>query len=178
MTDQELRSRGKSPSGSATEIPREAPADQCCISLNDSMKQLWIGLANNDLNSVEYSRLSPKDKCTFDAARKKEIDGLLDLKAYRILSLEESLAFRREHPDCVLPSRWVDRWKPTDEGGHMAKSRIVILGFKDPHVLQLVRSAPTPTHEAFTTCLQICASRRWAANSSDIKNAFWTIKKN
>ena len=113
-------------------------------------------MATNDQNSVEYFRLSPEDKRTFDVARRKEIEGLLDLKAYRILSLEESLAFRRDHPECVLPSRWVDRWKLTDEGGHLAKSRIVILGFKDPHVLQLVRSAPTPTHEAFTTCLQVC----------------------
>ena len=37
MKDLERRSRGKSPSGSATELPREAPADQCCISLNDSI---------------------------------------------------------------------------------------------------------------------------------------------
>ena len=86
MTDHERRSRGKSPSGSATEVPREAPADQCCISLNDSMKQLWIGLANNDQNSVEYFRLSPEDKRTFDAARKKLMGfSTLRLIAYSLL---------------------------------------------------------------------------------------------
>ena len=115
MVEQERRSRGKSSSGSAFETPCGAPADQCCISLNDSMKQRWVGLATHDQNSVEYFRLSPEDKRTFDVARKKEIEGLLDLKAYRILSLEESLAFRRDHPDCVLPSRWVGRWNLTDE---------------------------------------------------------------
>ena len=53
-------------------------------------------------------------------------------------------------PDYVLPSRFVDRWKPQDDGGVSAKARLVILGFKDPHVLQLERSAPTPTNEGFT----------------------------
>ena len=60
----------------------------------------------------------------------------------------------------MLPSRFVDRWKPTDEGGTKAKRRIVILGFKDPHVLQLERSAPTPTKEAFTIVLQVLASQQ------------------
>ena len=72
----------------------------------------------------------------------------------------------------MLPSRWVDRWKNTDDGGTKPKSRIVILGFKDPQVLQLERSAPTPTNEAFTTAMQVLASTKRAAWSSDIKNAF------
>ena len=48
----------------------------------------------------------------------------------------------------------------------------MILGFKDPDVLQLERSAPTPTQEAFSTVMQVCASMGYAAWSSDIKNAF------
>ena len=86
---------------------------------------------------------------------------LLDLDAYELLSLDDSLAFRRDFPDSVLTSRFVDRWKPTDDGGVKAKSRIVIHGFKDPHVLQLERSAPTPTNEAFTTVMQTMASNKW-----------------
>ena len=54
----------------------------------------------------------------------------------------------------------------------MAKSRIVILGFKDPHVLQLERSAPTPTNEGFTLVMQTMASLGFEAVSADIKNAF------
>jgi len=123
-------------------------------------------------DTIEYRHQNDKTKKIFDGSRKKELDGLLDLGAYRILSVEESIEFRRRNPECVLPSRWVDRWKPTDEGGVKPKSRIVILGFKDPHVLQLERSAPTPTQEAFTTCMQISASLRRDAYSSDISNAF------
>ena len=54
----------------------------------------------------------------------------------------------------------------------LAKSRIVGLGFKDPHVLQLERSAPTPTNEGFTLVMQAMASLGFDAVSADIKNAF------
>ena len=86
----------------------------------------------------------------------------------KILSLEESLEFRKKYPDYVLPSRYVDRWKPQDDGGILAKSRIVVLGFKDPHVLQLERSAPTPTNEGFTLVMQAMASLGFEAVSADI----------
>eukprot|EP00973_Karenia_brevis_P078653 10916933-Karenia_brevis.AAC.1 len=88
------------------------------------------------------------------------------------MSLKESIAFRQNHLDYVLPSRWVERWKGTDEGGVNAKARLVALGFKDPHVLQLERSAPTPTNEVFTTTMQYLATSQSDAISSDIRNAF------
>ena len=129
-------------------------------------------LQTNDASSVDFKKLTGRDRKLFNESRYTEINNLLKLGAYRILSIEESIKFRQEHPEYVLPSRWVDRWKATDEGGAKAKSRIVILGFKDPQDLQLERSAPTPTHEAFTTALQVCATRKFEAWSSDIKNAF------
>ena len=92
--------------------------------------------------TVEYWRLQPSEKKSFDGARYLEIETLLKMRAYRLMSLEESLKFREEHPDYVLPSRFVDRWKGTDDKSVLAKSRLVILGFKDPMVLQLERSAP------------------------------------
>ena len=105
------------------------------------------------------------------------MQGLLDLKAYRLLSVAESIKFREEHPECVLPSRFVDRWKSQDDGIDIAKARLVILGFKDPQVLHLERSAPTPTQEAFTAVLQAFASTKRSAWSSDIKNAFGQARK-
>ena len=129
-------------------------------------------LQAKDASSVEYRNLSDADKKTFDKARHAEMQGLFSLGTYRLLSLEESERFREQFPDYVLPSRWVDRWKGTDEGGLLAKSRIVILGFKDPHILEFERSAPTPTNEALTTIMQCRASTGADAISSDIKNAF------
>ena len=88
------------------------------------------------------------------------------------MSLEESLEFREQFPKYFLPSRWVDRWKGTDDGGLLAKSRIFILGVKDPHIRELERKAPTPTNEAFITTMQFLASTGADPISSDIKNAF------
>ena len=48
------------------------------------------------------------------------------------MPLGESLKFRAQHPDYVLPSRFLDKWKGNHEGSVDAKSRVVILGFKDP----------------------------------------------
>ena len=56
----------------------------------------------------------------------KEMGALFELGAYRIMGLKESRDFRRAHPEHVLRTRYVDRWKPTDDGGVIAKSRIVI----------------------------------------------------
>ena len=97
-------------------------------------------LQATDASSVEYRNLGHKDRTLFDTSRYTEVNNLLDLAAYQILSLGESLKCRAEFPDYVIPSRFVDRWKASDEGGAKAKSRIVILGFQDPHVLQLVRT--------------------------------------
>eukprot|EP00973_Karenia_brevis_P008321 1126068-Karenia_brevis.AAC.1 len=63
-------------------------------------------LQAKESSSLEYRNLSRGDQKTFDGARNKEMNGLLDRGAYRLMSLAESLAFRRDHPDYVLPSRW------------------------------------------------------------------------
>eukprot|EP00973_Karenia_brevis_P031103 4290309-Karenia_brevis.AAC.1 len=72
-------------------------------------------LQAKDASSVEYRNLLRADQKIFDDARNKGMQGLLDLGAYKLMSCQESLAFRRDHPDHVLPSRWVERWKGTDE---------------------------------------------------------------
>ena len=103
------------------------------------------------------------------------MQGLFGLGAYRLMPLEESLEFREQVHDYALPSRLVDRWKGTDAGGLLAKSRIVILGFKDPHILELERSAPAPTNESFTATMQFLASARADAISSDMKKFVRTV---
>eukprot|EP00973_Karenia_brevis_P061811 8595092-Karenia_brevis.AAC.1 len=76
---------------------------------------------------MEYRNLSRVDQKIFDGARNKKMNGLLDLGDYRFMSLAESLAFRRDYPDYMLPSRWVERWTGIDEGSVKAKARLIIL---------------------------------------------------
>eukprot|EP00973_Karenia_brevis_P069070 9602561-Karenia_brevis.AAC.1 len=81
-------------------------ADEACIALDEISQTLRVMLQASDASSVEYRHLSPADKKIFDAARNKEIQGLLHLGACRLMSLKESIAFRQNNPDYVLPSRW------------------------------------------------------------------------
>ena len=88
-----------------------------------------------DASGVTYRNLQDKGRVVFDAARKLELDNLFELGAYKLLTREESRQFAQARPDSVLPSKWVDRWKATDDGSAKAKCRLVILAFKDPDVL-------------------------------------------
>lgn len=100
---------------------------------------------------IEFRKLNDKHREILVKARTKEVQSLLDNKAIRILSLEESNKFRKEFPDHILPSRYVDRWKPTgdkfsvlpenfdeagfepmNDSGLAAKSRWCVVGWKDP----------------------------------------------
>ena len=61
-------------------------------------------LSKAAVGTVDYWKLESREKKSFDVARKGELQSLLDLNAYRLLSLEESLEFRRKFPEHVLPS--------------------------------------------------------------------------
>ena len=41
----------------------------------------------------------------------------------------------------------LDKWKLQDDGSLLAKSRNVLIGWKDPMIYQLERRAPTPTQD-------------------------------
>ena len=139
---------------------------------------------------VNFTKLPEIVKQVFRKSREKEIRSLLDSGAIRILSVEESIAFEREHPDHVLTSRYVDRWKPTEDGSTLpeglddynaknvtrkdiaAKSRWTVVGWKDPEVHSIERSSPTPLTTSIYLALQTAACRRWRGQVRDVKTAF------
>ena len=45
----------------------------------------------------------------------------------------------------------LDKWKLQDDGTVAAKSRSVLVGWKDPMIYQLERAAPTPTQKGGRT---------------------------
>ena len=110
-------------------------------------KRFYLTKKKESPGQVEFSKLPEKEKAIFRKARDKEIKSLLDSGAIKILSIEESRQFRKDFPDRVLPSRYVDRWKPTEEfsvlpenfqGGTVEdekvapKSRWCVVGWRDP----------------------------------------------
>ena len=81
------------------------------------MGKHWVYLQSDRTpGNVEFRDLNPSDQTKFLESRRTEVQNLFDLGAYRLLSLEDSRRSRRDHPDNVLPSRFVERWKATDEG--------------------------------------------------------------
>ena len=139
---------------------------------------------------VNFLKLPEVVKRIFRKSREKEVRSLLDSGAIQILSLQESLAFEREHPEHVLTSRYVDRWKPTEDGSALpedlddydarngerkdiaAKSRWTVVGWRDPEVHAIERSSPTPLTTSIYLALQTAACRRWRGHVRDVKTAF------
>ena len=109
--DRRLEKSGITPLG-----PSEFLATEAEGSYSFADRAMYITKAKPSPGQVEYATETPKHKKAFDEARRKEVKSLLDNKAIRILSVEESRAFRQNHPESILQSRWVDRWKPSGDG--------------------------------------------------------------
>ena len=85
-------------------------------------------------SSVIYDELSETDKKKFDASRFKEIDNLLKLNALSVISPEESDHFAKTTPENIIPTNMLDKWRVQDDGSVAAKSRSVLVGWKDPMI--------------------------------------------
>ncbi|CAJ1392757.1 unnamed protein product [Effrenium voratum] len=135
--------------------------DSVCLFSNKD-KRFYLTKAKESPGQVEFSKLQGNEKQVFRQARAKEFKSLVDSGAITVLSVEESIAFTQAHPEHVLTSRFVDRWKPTEDFAVLPedfnaadagsgqttsvapKSRWCVVGWKDPMVHQIERSAPTP----------------------------------
>ena len=89
----------------------------------------------------------------------------------KILSLEDSMAFDADTPECVLDSLWVESWKSTEEGTS-AKSRWCVVGWQDPDIHEIERSAPMPTDVTINIAAQVIAIRRYKLTFRDVRKAF------
>ncbi|CAK8993884.1 unnamed protein product [Durusdinium trenchii] len=118
-----------------------------------------VSKAKSSFGQVEFAKLNDEQKVLFRASRKKELDSLLKNKAIRILSIEESLQFAKDHPEQIIESKFVDRFKPKPvelstleaykrraiQEGHLEaielesdqqnpKSRLCAVGWHDPQI--------------------------------------------
>ena len=87
-------------------------------------------------------------------------------------------ALRHTVPDSqLLRMRWVLTFKSAgNEAEHAGKmkatARIVILGFSDPHLLEVETASPAMSRLSKQLFLQMCSTRRWRALKADVKSAF------
>ena len=112
--------------------------------------------------------LSETDKKKFDASRFKEIDNLLKLNTLSVMSPEESDHFAKSTPVNITPTNMLDKWKLQDDVSVAAKSRSVLVGWKDPMTYQLERAAPTPTQDSSVAGI---------GRKADLTNAFGQARK-
>ena len=166
-------------------------ADQAEASFSHADKCVYLYKAKQSPGQIVFTKLSSQHREAFEKARIKEVKSLLDNKAIRLLSVEESKAFRKAHPDHVLTSRFVDRWKPNGDkfsvlpkqfedpnyepmadDGVDPKSRWCVVGWKDPMAHAIERSAPTPLTTSIYLFFQLSASRKWPGRVKDAKTAF------
>ena len=160
-----------------------------------SAKRFFITKKKESPREVVFRDLPEKYKKVFRKSRDKEIESLLKSGAITILSLKDSREFANKFPEYMLTSRYVDRWKPTGafsvlpeswdpsayvegSGNNMAepKSRWCVVGWKDPHVHEIERSAPTPLTSSLYLFFQLSACRRWQGHARDAKTAFLQAK--
>ena len=93
------------------------------------------------------------------------------------MSPEESNHFAKTTPENIIPSNMLDKWKLQDDGRVAAKSRSVLVSWKDPMIYQLERAAPTPTQEGIMVTLQWLASAKVTGRIGDLTNAFGQARK-
>ena len=144
---------------------------------DDETRAFWVAPRPKNKSGVVYDELSGPDKKLFDASRFKEIDNLLNLNALCVISLEESDHFAKTTPENIIPTNMLDKWKLQDDGSVAAKSRSVLVGWKDPMIYQLERGAPTPTQEGIMVTLQWLASPKVTGRIADLTNAFGQARK-
>ena len=69
----------------------------------------------------------------------------------------------------------LDKWKRQDDGTVEVKSRIVLVGWKDPMVYQLERAARTPTQVAIMVTLQWLAPAKVSGKGYGLDQRIWAV---
>ena len=168
------------------EEPLECQSEECYvleIPLKSSDMTAWYNEVNPEQMchvaaasqraraEVQVKTLTPEERKLFEVAKDNELSCWISTNSLKPI-LRQKL-----NPDQILRSRWVLTWKEGEaEGGKPAqrgaKARLVVLGYMDPQITNVVRDSPTLSREGRHTILQCLAAYQWELTSFDIKTAF------
>ena len=150
------------------EIPVKAKSYKQCLKEPQEQMSLLASMSKRARTEVYLKDLTPQERQMFNKAKDKKIQCWLQTSAIKAV-LRRSL-----NPDQILRSRWILTWKPPEPGEsqHRAKARLVVLGFQDPKLVEVMRDAPTLSREGRAIVLQSVASAKFTLTSFDIKTAF------
>ena len=130
---------------------------------------------------IKLVELTSEQKEMFTAkggSDEKEWNAWKTKEACEVLGPTESEKVRRGKPDLIIPTRWVRTNKNDGIYGapFLAKSRLVVQGFKDKALGFYRRDAPTASATAESICLAVCTYKRFLLFAKDIKNAYFSGK--
>ena len=130
---------------------------------------------------IHLNELTPEQADEFTkegGSDEKEWKAWLSKEACEVLDLKTSLQVRKKKADLVIPTRWVRTNKHDGliNQPFLAKSRLVVQGFKDKALGQYRRDAPTASAVAESLCLAVCVHFKFVLLAKDIKNAYFSGK--
>ena len=110
---------------------------------------------------VKWHLLSPEEKTKFKAAKEAEVNSWITANAVK-------------HISGVVPKgRTIGmRWVLTYKESGAAKGRIVLIGFQDPDLKDMISSALTMSRRTRQLALQMSTIRMWKVLHVDVEAAF------
>ena len=117
---------------------------------------------------VTWSKLDLDQKKEFDMGMAKEVSNVVISKALRSLTDEER---QKLDPKKVMAMRWVLTYKPQGDN-HIAKARLVVLGFQAHNLTTVQTSSPTLSKLGRNCVLMIAAAKSFKIKSGDVTAAF------
>ena len=118
---------------------------------------------------VPWKSISSEDWPAFVEALRDEWKEWEQWSSCEAVELQEN----EVDPRLILKSRVCYRWKPKDGGKWFKpKARIVIQGYRDPHLPLLTRDAPVLAKTSFVLILQWAACHNVSLHNGDCKSAF------
>ena len=143
-----------------------SPEDAQYLKAHPRKASIWLS-KKMEMKRKEHSwtRMSMKEKESFDLAEAKELSNVLQSKALRTLTEQE---FRDLDKKRLMNMRWV----LTTKADGTSKARLVILGFQQWNLVDVQASAPTLSRLSRNTLLAVCANQKFALRSGDVTSAF------
>ncbi len=140
------------------------------VMLNFSESRVYAAGRGGELKEKDFT---PEQRKRFEAAKKAELDGVIELGAIRLLSKAEADQVAREKKHRILPSRFVLTEKRMELGQDTkAKARWCVLGNKDQEAYSVERFSPTPATSTLMLTLVLIASQKFTLIIMDVKMAF------
>ena len=141
-------------------------ADRDYVLRHPHKSAIWLSKRMMEKSKEEsWKELPLNRKKDYDEAQARELSNVLQSKALRSLSQEETLQL---NPKEVMGMRWVLTTKATGE----AKARLVVLGYQQGNVAEVQAAAPTLGRLSRNMLLAMCANHKLTIRSGDVTSAF------